>query len=109
MDTAKEEFYITMASENPNMRCSEAPVEILEAASYAGDEPTPFLTSFFTTGHSQWLARRYGHPASAFDEERIERAVLLLWVRACELYTSHLCGRPDSNWDQPFFSDEGLY
>jgi hypothetical protein len=109
MDTAKEELYITMASENPNMLCSEAPMEILEAASYAGDEPTPFLRSFFAAGHTQWLTQCYGLPATAFEQERIERAALLLWVRACELYTSHVYGRPDPNWDKPFFSDEGLY
>jgi hypothetical protein len=109
MDPDKEEFYLTMASDSPNMLCSEAPVEILKAASYAGDEPTPFLTSFFAAGHTQWLARRYGRPATSFEEERIQRAALLLWVRACELYTSHVYGRSDPNWDRPFFSDEGLY
>lgn len=109
IEPQQEEYYIQMASENPNMLCSEAPVEILEAASYAGDEPTPFLTSFFTAGHTQWLAQLYGQRASAIEEERIERAVILLWIRTCELYTSHLYGVPDSNWDKLFFSDEGLY
>jgi hypothetical protein len=109
IEPQQEEHYIQMASDNPSMLCSEAPVEILEAASYAGDEPTPFLTSFFTAGHTQWLAQRYGQRVSAFEEERIERAVILLWIRACELYTSRVYGRPDLEWDKPFFSDEGLY
>lgn len=109
MDSAREEFFIQLAGKSPDMLCREAPMEVLEAASYAGDEPTPFLTSFFTAGHTQWLAQRYGHDASAFEKERIERAVILLWIRACELYTSRLYGLPDPNGDQPFFSDEGLY
>ena len=109
IDPQREEEYIQMAGANPNLRCSDAPLEILQAASYAGDEPTPFLRAFFTAGHSQWLAQTYGVPASAFEDERIERAVILLWIRACELYTSHQYQRPDTQWEDLFFSDEGLY
>ena len=105
----QEEEYIQRAGANPDLLCSGAPLEILQAASYAGDEPTPFLKAYFTAGHSQWLVQKYGVPASALEKERIERAVILLWIRACGLYTSHVYGRPDPQWEQLFFSDEGLY
>ena len=41
--------------------------------------------------------------------QRIDRAVLLIWNRACHLYTSHLMSLADADWNRPFFSDEGLY
>ena len=44
-----------------------------------------------------------------FDQEIIDRAVYVLWYRACALYTSHQTGVADPDWDRPFFSDEGLY
>lgn len=91
------------------MLCSEAPVEILQESSYAGDEPTEFLLAFFAAGHTQWLAQTYGVPATAFPKDRVQRAALLLWLRACELYTGRRYRRPSSDWDRPFFSDEGLY
>lgn len=91
------------------MRCSEAPLEILQESSYAGDEPTEFLQAFFAAGHAQWLAQNYGVPATAFPKERVARAALMLWLRACQLYTSSWYRRPNSDWDKPFFSDEGLY
>ncbi len=109
IDRQHEDEYIQSAADNPYMRCSQAPPEILQAASYAGDEPTPFLKAYFTAGHSQWLAQTYGAPASAFEEERIQRAVIVLWIRACDLYTSQQYQRPDPQWEQLFFSDEGLY
>jgi hypothetical protein len=91
------------------MLCSEAPMEILQESSYAGDEPTKFLLAFFAAGHGQWLAQTYGVPVTAFPKERVARAALVLWSRACELYTSRLYCRPRSDWGEPFFSDEGLY
>ena len=109
MNPEQAEAYIRIALASPNMLCSEAPVEILKECSYAGDEPTEFLTSFFSAGHTQWLEQTYGQPAAAYEKERIERAVILLWVRACNLYTSHLFERPDSSWESHFFSDYGLY
>jgi hypothetical protein len=108
MDPQREESYIQMALDHPNMLCSEAPFEILEASSYAGDEPTEFLKFLFATGHTEWLRQKYGRRAE-FPKELIDRAVYVLWARACDLYISHTLGRPDANWDQPFFSDEGLY
>lgn len=98
-----------MASANPQMRCSEAPLEILRESSFAGDEPTEFLLAFFAAGHTQWLVQTYGVPATAFPKDRVTRAALLLWIRACELYTGQLYDRPSSDWDKPFFSDQGLY
>ena len=103
-----ERAYIQMAMDNPNWLCREVPGEILQAASYAGDEPNEFLRSFLSTGHTQWLLEKYG-PRTRVLPEQVERAVLVLWVRACSLYTSKTTGRPDGDWDKPFFSDEGLY
>jgi hypothetical protein len=40
--------------------------------------------------------------------EQIDRAIIVLWVRACNLNTSRLSGRPDDNWPKPFFWDEEL-
>jgi hypothetical protein len=109
MNPDQEEVFIRAALDNPNMLCSEAPVEILKESSFAGDEPTRFLMDFFAAGHTQWLAQTYGQPAAAFQKDRVDRAALVLWIRACDLYTSHQYHRPDPNWVQPFFSDEGLY
>ena len=103
----QEQAYIRLAVERPDMLCSEAPPEILQASSFAGDEPTPFLFDFFAAGYTQWVLKTYGFRID-FDQERIARAVMLLWFRACDLYTSLEYNRPDDNWDQVFFSDEGL-
>ena len=46
MDREQEEYYIDLAAENPEMLCSEAPDEILEACA-ADAEPTAFLEEFF--------------------------------------------------------------
>ena len=74
--------------------------------------PTPnyseFLTQFLTVGHLEWLARRNGGRYH-YEQERIDRAVYLLWDRACHLYTSHIMSLADVDWQKPFFSDEGLY
>ena len=97
-----------MAQDNPEILCSEIPVELLEAASFSGEEPSPFMSQFLTTGHQEWLVRRDGgrHP---YEQERIDCAVYLLWDRACRLYTSHIMSRPDPDWTNSFFSDDGLY
>jgi hypothetical protein len=108
MEPEREEFYINLAQEHPDLLCSEAPLEILEAASFSGEEPTEFLKAFLAAGHKQWLLQCRGKPAY-FDQEQIDRAVVVLWLRACDLYTSHLFHRSNSQWDKPFFSDEGLY
>ena len=108
MNQDQEEAYIQLAQDNPEILCSEIPVELLEAASFSGDEPSEFLTQFLTAGHQEWLARRDGGRYH-YEQERIDRAVLLLWNRACHLYTSHIMSRADADLLKPFFSDEGLY
>lgn len=107
MDPEREEFFIQMAADHPDMLCSEVPAELLEAASYAGDEPNQFLRSFFTTGYTQWL-RLNVSPRLRLPKEQIDKAVMVLWVRACILNTSRISGRPDDNWPKPFFWDEEL-
>ena len=103
-----EARYIQLANENPNILCSEAPPEILRASSYAGDEPTPFLFDFFAAGYNQWHLKTHGFRID-FDPERVARGVILLWFRACELYTSLEYDRPHTDWEKEFFSDVGLY
>jgi hypothetical protein len=108
MEPEKEESYINMARERPDLLCSEAPFEVLEAASFSGEEPTEFLKTLLATGHKQCLLQCCGQQAY-FDQEQIDRAVMVLWLRACDLYTSLMLNRPNSEWDKLFFSDEGLY
>ena len=103
-----EQSYIQLAMERPGMLCSAAPPEILQAASFAGEEPTEFLKTFFAAGYTQWVCQTQGIRID-FDQERIARAVILLWIRACRLYTSREYNRPDADWEKAFFSDEGLY
>lgn len=102
-----EPRYIQLASDNPNMLCSEAPPEILQASSFAGDEPTAFLFDFYATGYNQWHQKTHGFRID-FDQERVARGVLLLWFRACDLYTSLEYDRPHDDWGKEFFSDVGL-
>jgi len=109
MSPEQEAAYIQLALASPQMLCSEAPAEILQESSYAGDEPTEFLLAFFAAGHTQWLAQACGVPATALPKDRVVRAALLLWLRACELYTCRQYRRQSSDWDKPFFSDQGLY
>ena len=102
-----EPGYIQLAADNPNMLCSEAPPEILRASSYAADEPTAFLFEFFATGYNPWHQKAHGFRID-FDPERVARGVLLLWFRACDLYTSLEYDRSHDDWGKEFFSDEGL-
>ena len=103
-----EDKYIRLATDNPNMLCSEAPPEILQASSFATDEPTPFLFDFFAVGYNQWHLKTHGFRVD-FDPERVARGVILLWFRACDLYTSLQYDLPHDDWDKEFFSDVGLY
>lgn len=107
MDLEREEFFTQMAAGHPNLLCSEVPDELLEAASYAGDEPDRFLRSLFTTGYTQWLRHNLS-PRLRLPREQIDRGIIVLGVRACNLNTSRLSGRPDDNWHKPFFWDEEL-
>ena len=105
MDPATEGEYLRLAASNATMLCSEAPRAILEACS-AEIEPTRFLEEFFAAGYSQWVLETYGR---RLPQERINNAIIVLYLRACRLHTSLLLGTPDPDWDQPFFSDVGLY
>ena len=96
-----------MARDRPDIPCAEIPLELLEAAAFSGEEPFGFIEEFLRVGHESWLTLRFGHRVF-FDREQMDRAVLLLWLRACELYTSRVFGHPDMESNQPFFSDEGL-
>jgi hypothetical protein len=107
MDPAMEEHFLNLAAENPGMMCSEAPIEILEASA-ADAEPTKFLEDFFAAGYHGWLALKFGrriHP----PQERVDRAIIVLWLRACLLNTGRILKRNETGPDEPFFSDEGLY
>ena len=107
MEPAMEEHFLKLAADNPGMMCSEAPVEILETSA-ADAEPTKFLEEFFATGYTGWLALKFGrriHP----PQDRIDRAIIVLWFRACLLNTDRILGRQEAGPDEPFFSDEGLY
>jgi len=73
--------YLELAAQNPNMLCSEAPPEILQASSFAGDEPTAFLFEFFATGYNQWHLRTHGFSID-FDQERVAYAARFERVRS---------------------------
>ena len=104
MDRDQEEYYIDLAAENPEMLCSEAPDEILEACA-ADAEPTPFLEEFFAAGHSQWILLTYRR---RLPQSIINNNVLQLWIRACRLHTRRLMNEPDPDWEKPFFSVEDM-
>ena len=53
MDTAEEESYIQLATRSPNMLCSDLPFEILEACSFADNEPTEFTAAHRATERLQ--------------------------------------------------------
>ena len=105
MDSAQEQKYLQMALNNPDILCSEAPLEILEACS-DDVEPTPFLEEFFGAGYSNWIYEKYGR---RLPQERINNAIIVLWNRACRLHTNILTDIEAPDLAQPFFSDEGLY
>ena len=105
MDPIQEDQYLQLAMNKPDMLCSEAPLEILEACSSEA-EPTRFLEEFFATGYTQWLLQKYGR---RLPKERVNNAIIVLWNRACRLHTDMITGVKDPDWDKPFFSDEGLY
>ncbi|PKB83899.1 MAG: hypothetical protein BZY88_01325 [SAR202 cluster bacterium Io17-Chloro-G9] len=107
MDPSLEENFLRLAAENPGITCAEAPAEILEASA-ADAEPTKFLEEYFAKGYSGWLSLKFGrqiHP----PQDRIDRAIIVLWLRACLLNTDRILNRNYEDPDQPFFSDDGLY
>jgi hypothetical protein len=105
MDSAQEDQHLQLAMDHPDMLCSEAPLEILEACSSEA-EPTRFLEEFFAAGYTQWLWQKYGR---RLPKERVNNAIIVLWNRACRLHTNIITGVKDPDRDKPFFSDEGLY
>ena len=107
MDPLMEEEFLQLATEHPDILCSEAPLEILEESASEA-EPTRYLEEFFATGYTAWLAKKHGRRVR-LPKEMIDRAVLVLWFRASLLNTSRLMGQRNSDEDQPFFSDEDLY
>ncbi len=107
MDAEKQQHYIQMARDNPNMLCSEVPEEILEQASYDGVEPSDFFKTFLEAGYTQWFFGKYGR--TPMSREQITNGIIAVWVRACRLYISHVVNRTDPEWDKRFFSDESLY
>ena len=102
-----EEHFLQVAAKHPHMLCSQAPVEILEASALEA-EPTKFLEEFFATGYTAWLAEKHRRRLH-LPQDHIDRAIIVLWLRACFLHTSHLLGLRHADEYKPFFSDEGLY
>ena len=107
MDPEKEQYYLQIAMDRPDMLCSETPLDILEEAS-SDAEPTKFLEEFFAIGHHHWLANRLGRTIH-LPKVEMDRAILVLWYRACVLNTDRILGREITDADKPLFSDEGLY
>lgn len=107
MDQNKQQEYMQMAHQSPNMLCSETPMDILEAASSV-HEPTPFLEDFFRAGYLKWISEKLGQPVH-LSTFKVNNAIIVLWLRASRLHTSLILKRPDDDWDKPLFSDEGLY
>ncbi len=107
MEPSKERYYLRMAAEHPATPCSAAPDEILEEAASEA-EPTKFMEEYFAAGHAGWLAAKRGRTVN-LPKDRMDRAILVLWLRACHLNTDRLLGRPSDDADKPFFSDEDLY
>jgi hypothetical protein len=108
MDPALREQYLQMANDQPNILCSELPMEILEEVTYDDSDPSDFFKEFLHAGHSQWLAHKFGRRIQ-LPEEIMRDAVLVLWVRACRLYISRTLDQPDADDSKPFFSNEGLF
>ncbi len=107
MDSAKEAYYLQFAADNPEILCSEVPLDLLEEAATEA-EPTPFFEQFFGVGYSGWLAKKHGRRIR-FPQERINAAILVLWYRAILLNTDRIVGTHEVDADGPFFSDEGLH
>ncbi len=107
MDAAMEQHHLQMALDRPNITCSEAPPEILEVAA-SEVEPTNYMEEYFAAGHAGWLAMKHGR-AIHLPKERMDRAIIVLWHRACLLNTARLLDLDIQDADKLFFSDEGLY
>lgn len=96
----QEPDYIRIAEESPGMLCREAPPEILEACAL-DNEPTPFLEQFFEAGIRAHARMAHGRE---LPQMFVNNAILVLWLRACRLYTNGLLGVADPDLDKQFFS-----
>lgn len=107
MDPDREQHFLRMAAEQPDILCADAPDEILEACAVEV-EPTDFLEQYFAAGHSAWLAHKHGRSINK-PQMLVNQAILVLYRRACLLNTARLMGQTSEYANQPFFSDEDLY
>lgn len=96
----QEAEYIRQAESTPTMLCREAPPEILEACAL-DNEPTPFLERFFEAGIRAHARHKHGRE---LPQTYVNNAILVLWLRACRLYTNRLLNTPDPDWNREFFS-----
>ena len=96
----QEAGYIRLAEESPAMLCREAPPEILEACAL-DNEPTPFLEQFFEAGIRAHARMSHGRE---LPQLYVNNAILVLWLRACRLYTNGLLGVADPDLEKDFFS-----
>lgn len=107
MEPDREQHFLRMAVEHPDILCADAPDEILEACGVE-IEPTDFLEQYFAAGHSAWLAHKHGRSINK-PQILVDQAILVLYRRACLIYTARLTGQTVPDADQPFFSDDDLY
>ena len=107
MEPDREQHFLLMATEQPDVLCADAPAEILEACAVEV-EPTDFLEEYFAAGHSAWLALKHGRRINK-PQVLLDQAILVLYRRACLLNTDRLMGQTSADAGQPFFSDEDLY
>ena len=107
MDPATEQRYIEMARDRPGLLCSEVPLDLLVETVSDENEPSDFIQEFLETGHTQWRISKFGRLGRG--KQQVKDAVVVLWIRAMRLNSSHHLGRCDPDWDKPFFSDENLY
>ena len=107
MEPDREQHFLRLAVEQPDMLCGDAPAEILEACGVEV-EPTDFLEQYFAAGHSAWLAHKHGRRINK-PQVLVDQAILVLYRRACLLNTARVMGKIGLDADKPFFSDEELY
>ena len=107
MEPDREQHFLLMAAEQPDILCADAPDEILEACAVEV-EPTDFLEQYFAAGHSAWLAHKHGRTINK-PQILVNQAILVLYRRACLLNTARLMGQTSEYANQHFFSDEDLY
>ena len=96
----QERDYVLFAEGSPALLCREAPPEILEACAL-DNEPTPFLEQFFEAGIRAHARQQHGRE---LPQMYVNNAILVLWLRACRLYTNGLLGIADPDLDKEFFS-----